>query len=79
MSNQDDINMQFASEISGLGVAVSNLEHEQNKQRGQIDDIDEKLTALVHEVKLIRFALIGIAVALAGQVPLIDRLLSKLF
>lgn len=79
MSAQDDVNMTVVSKIAALDVQVDRLEVEQGSQREKIDAIDGKLNALVHEVKLIRFALIGIATALAANVPALDRFISKFF
>jgi len=77
MSAQNDVNMAVVSKIAALDVQVEKLETEQGSQRKKIDAIDSKLSSLVHEVKLMRFALIAIATALAANIPALDRYLSK--
>jgi len=79
MSAQNDVNMAVVSKLSALDVQVEKLETEQGSQRKKIDAIDSKLSSLVHEVKLMRFALIAIATALAANIPALDRFISKFF
>ena len=77
--SQDDVNLTIVSKIATLDVQVEKLEVEQEAQKSKIDAIDGKLTSLVHEVRLIRFALIAIATALAANIPSLDRLLTRFF
>jgi len=78
MSTQDSINLRTAAELATLSEQVSALELIQRAHGHKIEGIMENLTALVHEMKLIRIVLWAILAVLSTQIPFIEKLASRL-
>lgn len=75
---QDDINLRTVERIAALEVTQVHLSEEVNKHEGLINEMKEKMTTLVDEVKQIRNALYFMAAAVAANVPVLKDLVVGL-
>lgn len=66
---QDDLNIKLVERLSVVEANQSHLAEEVGKHEGLIDEMKEKMTTLVSEVKQIRNALYFMAAAVAANVP----------
>jgi len=78
MDTQDSINLHVTTRLATLSEQVDALKLTQRAHGNKIEALMENLTALVHEMKLIRIVLWAILAVLSTQIPFIEKLASRL-